>query len=343
MKFKNILVTGAAGFIGYHLSKRLLNEGVKVTGLDMMSQYYDVKLKQDRIETIIDHPNFTFSTIDLRHNEMVYQLFNHNEFDAVVHLAAQAGVRYSLEDPHEYVGTNLYGFLNVLEGCRHHNIKHLLFASSSSVYGANTKIPFSVHDNVDHPLSIYAATKKGSEMMAHSYSNLFDVPCTGVRFFTVYGPWGRPDLSLFIFTKAIIEGKPIQVFNHGNMQRDFTYIDDVVESLIRLIDKVPESVPSWDSDNPDPSYSYAPYKLYNIGNHDPIELNKFIEIIEDTIGKKAEKEYLGMQDGDVQITYADVNDLINDIGYKPSTRIEDGIRNFIDWYKEYYRIGEEHE
>lgn len=337
MNQKTVLVTGAAGFIGYHLSKRLISDNVKVIGIDNFSKYYDVKLKQDRIETIIDDPNFRFSMMDLRDKEMIQHIFEMYDFDVVVHLAAQAGVRYSLKNPHEYVDTNLMGFVNILEGCRHHKIKHLVFASSSSVYGANTKMPLSTHDIVDHPLSIYAATKKGSEMMAHSYSNLYDVPCTGVRFFTVYGPWGRPDLFLFLITKAIYERTKIQVFNHGNMKRDFTYVDDVVEALTRIMDRPPTGESNWEGD---PSKSYCKYKIYNIGNSNPVGLMEVIKLIENTIGEEAIKEFVGMQDGDVKMTYADVEDLLKDFNFQPTTPIEVGIKKFIDWYKEYYRIGE---
>jgi len=334
---KNILVTGAAGFIGYHLSKKLLDEGHCVTGIDNMNPYYDVKLKHDRIETIIDNPEFTFHKMDLQDAMMIDYLFKTNVFDIVFNMGAQAGVRYSIDSPQTYIDSNVTGFLNILEGCRHYDIEHLIFASSSSVYGANQKIPFSTTDNVDHPMAIYPATKKANEMMAHAYSSLFNIPCTGVRFFTVYGPYGRPDLSLFLFVKAILEDKPIKVFNNGDMSRDFTYVDDVVESLVRLMYIIPTPENNWESN---PSKSYCPYRLYNIGNHDPINLNDFIKLIEEALGKEAEKVYLGMQDGDVQRTYADVNDLINTIGYKPSTPIKEGIKKFVDWYKEYYRIGE---
>jgi len=334
MKIKNILVTGAAGFIGYHLSKRLISEGFNVTGIDNMSPYYDVSLKEARIRTIITEPRFKFIEMDLADNQTMEVLFAHHEFDVVFNLAAQAGVRHSLTHPHDYIKSNVTGFMNVLEGCRYHGVKHLLFASSSSVYGANTKMPLSTHDNVDHPKAIYPATKKANEMMAHAYSSLYDLPCSGIRFFTVYGPYGRPDLSLFIFVKAILENKPIQVFNHGDMSRDFTYVDDVVESLTRLMRILPTPESDWETD---PAISYAPYKIYNIGNSDPINLNRFIEIIEELLEKEAIKEYLGMQAGDVKATYADVDDLMNTIGYKPETTIRDGIKKFIEWYKEYYK------
>ena len=335
-----ILVTGAAGFIGYHLSKRLVEAGLDVVGLDSMTPYYDVTLKQDRIKTIFDHPKFEFRKIDLADRDKMEKLFKEFQFDVVVNLAAQAGVRYSLKHPHTYTRSNVEGFLNILEGCRHTNVQHLLFASSSSVYGSNTKMPLSNHDNVDHPISLYAATKKANEMMAHSYSHLYGIPCTGLRFFTVYGPWGRPDLSLFIFTKAIFENTSFEVFNYGDMERDFTYIDDVVEGIIRVMIKPPERNPDWDATNPDPSISNAPFKIYNIGNNSPINLKVFIEILEQTIGKTCKKYFVGMQDGDVRKTYADVDDLQNDVGFKPSTPVEVGIKNFVDWYKKYYKVGE---
>ncbi len=339
-EYKNVLVTGAAGFIGFHLCEELISMGLNVIGIDNLSPYYDVSLKKDRIETIITNSNFTFLKMDLIDREMIEALFQNNNFDVVVHLAAQAGVRYSIENPHAYTDTNVGGFTNILEGCRNNDVKHLLFASSSSVYGANTKIPFSTHDGIDHPLSLYAATKKANEMMAHCYSSLYDLPCTGLRFFTVYGPWGRPDLSLFIFTKLIIEGKPIQIFNYGNMARDFTYVNDVIESIIRIMNKLPEPNPKWDGDNPDPATSYAPYKIYNIGNNNPVKLNRFVEIIEETLGLVAEKDYVGMPAGDVPVTYADVDDLVRDFGFKPETPIEVGIQRFVEWYKEYYKIGD---
>ena len=334
---KKILVTGAAGFIGFTLSKRLLELGDEVVGLDNLNDYYDVNLKLSRLKQITMQENFKPVRLDLADRDGMARLFKEENFDVVVNLAAQAGVRYSLINPHAYVDTNLVGFVNILEGCRHNNIKHLVFASSSSVYGANTHMPFSVHHNVDHPVSLYAASKKANELMAHTYASLFKLPSTGLRFFTVYGPWGRPDMALFIFTKAILEDKPIDVFNFGRMQRDFTYIDDIVEGVVRVIDRIPGPNPEWSGNNPDPSSSYAPYKLYNIGNNNPVELMHFIEVLEDCLGKKAEKNLLPIQAGDVPATYADVDDLINDVGFKPSTTIESGIKKFVEWYKAYYK------
>ena len=335
---RKILITGAAGFIGFTLSKRLLEQGDEVVGLDNLNDYYDVNLKLSRLKQITMQENFKPVRLDLADRDGVTRLFREEKFDVVVNLAAQAGVRYSLINPHAYVDTNLVGFANVLEGCRHNDIKHLVFASSSSVYGANTKMPFSVHHNVDHPVSLYAATKKANELMAHTYASLYKLPSTGLRFFTVYGPWGRPDMALFLFTKAILEGKPIEVFNYGKMQRDFTYIDDIVEGVVRVIDRIPGPNPEWAGDKPDPSTSYAPYKVYNIGNNNPVELMHFIEVLEDCLGKKAEKNLLPIQAGDVPATYADVDDLIRDIGFKPSTSIEEGIKKFVEWYKEYYKV-----
>jgi UDP-glucuronate 4-epimerase len=335
---KKILVTGAAGFIGFHLSKRLLERGDEVVGLDNLNDYYDVNLKLSRLKQITMQVNFKPVRLDLADRDGMARLFKEEVFDVVVNLAAQAGVRYSLINPHAYVDTNLVGFVNILEGCRHNGIKHLVFASSSSVYGANTHMPFSVHHNVDHPVSLYAATKKSNELMAHTYASLYKLPSTGLRFFTVYGPWGRPDMALFLFTKAILEGTPIDVFNYGKMQRDFTYIDDIVEGVVRVIDRIPGSNPEWSGDKPDPSTSYAPYKLYNIGNNNPVELLHFIEVLEDCLGKKAEKNLLPIQAGDVPATYADVDDLMGNIGFKPSTSIKKGIKNFVEWYKEYYKI-----
>ncbi len=334
---KNILVTGAAGFIGFHLSKRLMQDGYRVFGLDNINDYYDVRIKHDRLEQLKDHDHFEFHKTDLANQDDLDRIFSEQSIDAVVNLAAQAGVRYSLINPQAYVNSNLVGFVNILECCRHHQIKHLVFASSSSVYGANTKMPFSVHHNVDHPVSLYAASKKSNELMAHTYSHLFNLPCTGLRFFTVYGPWGRPDMALFLFTKAITEGKPIKVFNHGKMQRDFTYIDDIVEGVVRVMEKIPESNLSWNGDDPDPGTSYKPYKIYNIGNNNPVQLSEFIEEIENALGSKAEKEYMDMQPGDVPATYADVDDLMHDVGFKPATPLSVGIQQFIDWYKSYYR------
>jgi UDP-glucuronate 4-epimerase len=326
-----ILVTGAAGFIGFYLSKKLLSLSHEVIGLDNINDYYDVSLKMARLNQIKEEKGFTFHKLDLTDRDNIEQLFAENKFDIVVHLAAQAGVRYSLMNPHAYVDSNLVGFMNILECCRHNDVKHLVFASSSSVYGSNTKIPFSTDDNVDHPVSLYAATKKANELMAHTYSHLYGLPCTGLRFFTVYGPWGRPDMAYFLFTKAILDKKPIKVFNYGKMQRDFTYIDDIVEGVIRVMNHLPQP-------NLDQSNSKAPYKIYNIGNNQPVQLVKFIEIIEDCLGMKAEKNLLPIQPGDVPITYADVDDLVRDVGFKPSTPIEVGIQKFVDWYKNYHAI-----
>ena len=337
-KYEKVLVTGAAGFIGFQLSRRLLNDGIRVTGVDNLNPYYDVRLKEDRLGKISSADNFTFVNLDLTDREALEDLFGSIDFDVVVNLAAQAGVRYSLTHPHAYVDSNLVGFVNILECCRHHKVKHLVFASSSSVYGANTNMPFSIHQNVDHPVSLYAATKKANELMAHTYSHLYGLCCTGLRFFTVYGPWGRPDMALFLFTKAITEGKPITVFNHGKMQRDFTYIDDIIEGVVRVMARLPEPDPAWRGDNPDPGTSYAPYKLYNIGNNNPVELIEFIEEIEKALGRKAEKEFVDLQPGDVVATYADVDDLMQDVGFKPETSIATGIRRFIEWYKDYYAV-----
>lgn len=337
-KYERVLVTGAAGFIGFQLSRRLLNDGVRVTGVDNLNPYYDVQLKQDRLDQIASDDNFTFVNLDLVDRTALEDLFDRNNFDVVVNLAAQAGVRYSLTNPQAYVDSNLVGFVNILECCRHHQVKHLVFASSSSVYGANTNMPFSIHHNVDHPVSLYAATKKANELMAHTYSHLYGLCCTGLRFFTVYGPWGRPDMALFLFTKAISEGKPIKVFNHGKMQRDFTYIDDIIEGVVRVMAHLPEANPAWRGDNPDPGTSYAPYKIYNIGNNNPVQLLEFIEEIERALGKEAQKEFLDLQPGDVPATYADVDDLMQDVGFKPETSIATGIRRFVDWYRDYYAV-----
>jgi UDP-glucuronate 4-epimerase len=336
--FQKVLVTGAAGFIGFHLCRRLLHEGYTVVGIDNMSAYYDVRLKESRLEQLKTHDRFTFEKLDIANLKGLKTLFSRESFEVVVNLAAQAGVRYSLENPHAYVEANVVGFVNLLECCRHHQVKHFVFASSSSVYGANTQMPFSVHHNVDHPVSLYAASKKSNELMAHTYSHLFDLACTGLRFFTVYGPWGRPDMALFLFADAIFKDKPIKVFNHGKMLRDFTYIDDIVEGVVRVMRRMPEANPSWSSDAPDPGTSYVRYKIYNIGNNQPVELTTFIETIEDIIGKKAKKNFMDLQAGDVPATYADIDDLIQDVGFKPSTPLETGIRNFIDWYKDYYGL-----
>ena len=333
-----ILVTGVAGFIGFHLCKRLIERGDEVTGIDNINDYYDIKLKFDRLRQIESCKNFQFIKIDIADREGVSRLFSEKEFDIVVNLAAQAGVRYSLKNPYAYIDSNISGFLNILEGCRHTKIKHLVFASSSSVYGANTKMPYSVHHNVDHPMSLYAATKKANELMAHTYASLYHIPCTGLRFFTVYGQWGRPDMAYFLFTKAITEGKPIDVFNYGKMKRDFTYIDDITEGIVRVMDKIPEPNQNWSGNNPDSATSYAPYKLYNIGNNNPVELMRFIEVLEVFIGKKAKKNLLPIQPGDVPATFADVDDLVKDAGFKPSTTIEAGLGRFVAWYKDYYKI-----
>jgi UDP-glucuronate 4-epimerase len=334
---RKVLVTGAAGFIGFYLCRRLLDRGDEVVGLDNLNDYYDVHLKINRLRQIAGRPSFKPVRLDLADRDGIAKLFREEKFDVVVNLAAQAGVRYSLINPYSYIDSNISGFLNILEGCRHNAVKHLVFASSSSVYGANTNMPFSVHHNVDHPVSLYAATKKANELMAHTYASLYKIPSTGLRFFTVYGPWGRPDMALFLFTKAILEGKPIDVFNYGKMQRDFTYIDDITEGVVRVMERIPEPDPRWSGDDPDSATSYAPYKLYNIGNNNPVELMYFIEVLEDCLGKKAEKNLLPMQAGDVPATYADVDDLIRDVGFKPSTSIEEGIRRFVEWYREYYQ------
>jgi len=336
MKFNNVLVTGAAGFIGYHLCLRLLKDGCTVTGIDNINPYYDVSLKQARLERLTPFDTFSFFKLDIADKEALDKIFKSSKYDVVVNLAAQAGVRYSLENPQAYVDANIVGFVNLLECCRHNNIRHLVFASSSSVYGANTKMPFSVHHNVDHPVSLYAASKKANELMAHTYSHLFGLACTGLRFFTVYGPWGRPDMALFLFTRAISEQKPIQVFNHGKMQRDFTYIDDIIEGVVRIMGRLPEQNPSWNGDNPDPGTSYARYKIYNIGNNNPVELMEFIAVIEKVLGREAKKEFLDLQPGDVIATYADIDDLTKDVGFKPGTPIDTGIRRFVEWFKEYY-------
>jgi UDP-glucuronate 4-epimerase len=333
-----ILVTGAAGFIGMHVARRLLNRGDEVVGVDNLNDYYDVQLKQDRLAELLKYPNFRFTKLDLADTEGMAALFASEKFQRVVNLAAQAGVRYSLQNPHAYISSNVVGFMNILEMCRHNHVEHLVYASSSSVYGANTRMPFSIHHNVDHPVSLYAASKKANELMAHTYSHLYGLPTTGLRFFTVYGPWGRPDMALFLFTRAILEGRPIDVFNYGKMQRDFTYIDDIVEGVIRVTDRTAAANPQWSGDAPDPGTSYAPYKIYNIGNNQPVELMRLIQTLEDCLGRKAEKNLLPPQPGDVPATYADVDDLIRDVGFKPVTSIEDGVRRFVDWYQSYYRL-----
>jgi len=333
-----VLVTGTAGFIGNALALRLLDRGDEVVGVDNLDPYYDVDLKQARLARVADHPHFTDLRIDIGDREAVARAFAEYQPQRVVNLAAQAGVRYSLINPHAYVDTNLVGFVNILEGCRHHGVQHLVFASSSSVYGANTTQPFSVHHNVDHPLSLYAASKKANELMAHTYANLYNLPVTGLRFFTVYGPWGRPDMALFLFTRAILEGRPIDVFNHGNHRRDFTYIDDIVEGVIRTLDHVAAPNPEWSGAAPDPGTSCAPYRLYNIGNQQPVELMRYIEVLEDCLGRRAEKNFLPLQPGDVPDTFADVEDLIRDVNYLPRTRVEEGIARFVDWYRDFYAV-----
>ncbi len=333
-----VLITGAAGFIGSALSLRLLARGDEVIGVDNLNDYYDVNLKKARLARTVDHVNFTDVRVNLEDRAAMEVVFAKHQPQQVVNLAAQAGVRYSITHPHAYVDSNLVGFINILEGCRHNGVEHLVYASSSSVYGANTKMPFSVHDNVDHPVSLYAASKKANELMAHTYSHLYKMPTTGLRFFTVYGPWGRPDMALFMFTKNILAGKPIDVFNYGNHRRDFTYIDDIVEGVVRVLDNVAVPNPQWSSAEPDSATSYAPYRLYNIGNHNPVELLHFIEVLENCLGKKALKNMLPLQNGDVPATYADVADLIRDVGFKPDTSIETGISRFVEWYKTYYKL-----
>ncbi|MEO5600406.1 MAG: NAD-dependent epimerase [Cyclobacteriaceae bacterium] len=338
MSLQKVLITGAAGFIGFHLTQKAIKLGYSVTGIDNLNDYYDVSLKTARLNILRTLANFSFQEMDLSDRNAINQLFAKNEFTCVINLAAQAGVRYSLINPHAYLESNIHGFLNILEGCRHSNVGHLIYASSSSVYGANKKMPFSVHDNVDHPISLYAASKKSNELMAHTYSALYNLPTTGLRFFTVYGPFGRPDMALFIFTKAILEGKPIAVYNHGRMKRDFTYVDDIVEAISRLIPKVPKPDPAWSGLKPDPSSSFSPYRLFNIGNNNPVELLQFIEIIEQKVGKKAVKNLLPIQDGDVPETYADVDDLMKEVDFKPATPIEIGVGKFVDWYLDYYKV-----
>jgi UDP-glucuronate 4-epimerase len=331
-----VLVTGAAGFIGFHVAQRLLDAGQHVIGLDNLNTYYDPALKQARLNLLLGRPGFSFEKLDLADGGAIKDLFARHRFPVVIHLAAQAGVRYSLENPQAYVDANLAGFVNILEGCRHNECRHLLFASSSSVYGANTKLPFSVHDNVDHPISLYAASKKANELMAHSYSHLFRIPCTGLRFFTVYGPWGRPDMAMYIFAKAITEGGSIKLFNRGQMRRDFTYVDDVTQALVRLIDHIPQANPDWSGAAPDPGSSTAPWRIYNIGNNKPEELMRVVAVLEQELGCKAKTELLPMQPGDVPATFADVDDLVREVDFRPATSIEDGIRKFVAWYRGYH-------
>ena len=332
-----VLVTGAAGFIGNELALRLTAGGEEVCGIDNLNDYYDVSLKKARLNRLKNEPNFNFIKQDIANRKEISGLFAENDFDAVVNLAAQAGVRYSLENPSAYVDANLAGFANILEGCRQSKVKHLVFASSSSVYGANTKLPFSEQDNVDHPVSLYAATKKAAELMAHSYAHLYGLPCTGLRFFTVYGPWGRPDMAYFSFTRKILAGEPIPVFNEGRMKRDFTYIDDIVEGVMRVIDKLPNGDEQWDSDKPNPATSHAPYRIYNIGNNDTVPLLDFIHVLENCLGKKASINMQAMQKGDVKATFAKVDALNDAVGFKPSTPIETGLQRFVDWYRQYYK------
>lgn len=334
---KKILVTGAAGFIGFHLASRLLNDGHDVVALDNLNDYYDVSLKLARLSQLEGRERFTFIKMDLADREQMERMFKLQKFNIVINLAAQAGVRYSLKNPHAYIESNIVGFMNILEGCRHNDVKHLVYASSSSVYGANSTTPFSVHHTVDHPVSLYAATKKANELMAHTYSSLYGIPTTGLRFFTVYGPYGRPDMAYFSFTKAILEGKPIDVYNNGLMQRDFTYIDDIVEGVARVADRIPKANEQWCREIPDPGTSYAPYKIYNIGNNTPVELFRFIEVLEECLGKKAVKNLLPMQPGDVLSTCAEVDDLMSDVGFMPGTSIEEGIKSFVEWYRSYYK------
>jgi UDP-glucuronate 4-epimerase len=332
-----VLVTGSAGFIGSALSLRLLERGDEVIGIDCLNDYYDVVLKEARLERTMAHSSFTELRVSIDDRDAMADIFRTHQPQRVVNLAAQAGVRYSLENPLAYVDTNLLGFANILEGCRHNDVEHLVYASSSSVYGSNTNMPFSVHDNVDHPVSLYAASKKANELMAHTYSHLYRIPTTGLRFFTVYGPWGRPDMAYFKFTQNILAGKPIDVFNNGNHQRDFTYIDDIVEGVVRVLDKLPEPNPEWSGDAPDSATSTAPYRLYNMGNNNPVELMHYIEVLEDCLGKKAVKNMLPMQPGDVQATYADVSELVKAIDYKPSMSVEEGMSRFVEWYMDYYK------
>lgn len=333
---KEICITGCGGFIGFHVSKRLLAIGWKVIGIDNVNDYYDVGLKEGRLEILEGYQDFIFYREDLENNQAIDKIFNTYTFEHVIHLAAQAGVRYSLINPRAYIDANIVGFLNILEGCRQHKIKHLIYASSSSVYGGNKETPFKTSHNVDHPVSLYAATKKANELMAHTYSHLYQIPTTGLRFFTVYGPWGRPDMALFLFTKAILDDEPIQVFNYGNMLRDFTYIDDIVEGIVRLVPRIPSGNDKW-HDGLDCSTSFAPYKIYNIGNQQPIKLEDFINILEEQLGKKAMREYLPMQPGDVEMTYSDVSDLAREIDFTPKTQVVDGVKAFVEWYQWYYK------
>ena len=331
-----ILVTGAAGFIGSHTAHKLLARGYEVVGLDNLNEYYDVSLKQARLERLTPQANFRFVRLDVADEGAMRELFAREKFPRVIHLAAQAGVRYSLQEPHTYIRSNVTGTLNVLEGCRHNGVEHLVYASTSSVYGANTNMPFSVHKIADHPLSLYASTKRANELMAHNYSALFKLPTTGLRFFTVYGPWGRPDMALFMFTRNILEGKPIDVFNNGNHRRDFTYVEDIAEGVVRAAERIAQPDPNWDSGAPDPASSFAPFRIYNIGNNQPVELMRYIEVIEECLGRKAQKNFLPMQLGDVPDTFADIEDLVQEVGYRPATSVEVGVRKFVEWFCEYY-------
>ena len=335
---EKVLITGAAGFIGFHLTQKLCAIGYQVVGIDNLNDYYEVSLKEARRDILLSLEEFTFHRIDLEEKNEIDALFAEQRFDYVVNLAAQAGVRYSLENPYAYINANVTGFLNILEACRHHPVKHLVYASSSSVYGANTQMPFSTHHTVDHPVSLYAATKKSNELMAHTYSHLYGLPTTGLRFFTVYGPYGRPDMALFLFTKAILDGQPIKVFNNGEMRRDFTYVDDIVEGVARLLPHVAEPNPTWSGDAPDTASSYAPYRIYNIGNNSPVKLLDFVEAIEESLGREAEKNFMPLQDGDVVATYADVTDLMEAVDFKPATDLKTGVQQFVDWYRAYYQV-----
>ena len=333
-----VLITGAAGFIGYHTAQALLERGDQIVGLDNLNDYYDVSLKEARLAKLQSHPQFSFYRLDLADREGMTECFRKEQFDRVIHLAAQAGVRYSIENPLAYVDSNVVGTANVLEGCRYNDVQHLVYASTSSVYGANTQMPFSVHHNVDHPLSFYAATKKANELMAHVYSGLYGLPTTGLRFFTVYGPWGRPDMALFLFTKNILAGEPIDVFNYGNHRRDFTYVGDIAQGVIAAMDNIAQPNEAWSSDAPDPGTSSVPYRLYNIGNQHPVELMRYIEVLEERLGRKAEKNLLPLQAGDVPDTWADAEDLVADVGYRPNTPVEEGVARFVDWYVDYYNV-----
>lgn len=334
---QSMLITGAAGFIGFHVAKRLLEQGIRVVGIDNMNDYYDPKLKRDRLNLLLKREHFSFREINIAHTEATDAVFREEgPFPVVIHLAAQAGVRYSLEHPHTYVQSNVAGFVNMLEGCRHHGVQHFIYASSSSVYGANVQMPFRTTDSVDHPVSLYAATKKSNELMAHTYSHLFGLPTTGLRFFTVYGPWGRPDMAYFSFTRDILAGEKIRLYNNGDMRRDFTYVDDIVEGIVRLTNKPPAPNPDWDRQHPNPGTSYAPYRVYNIGNNKPVKLMEFVETLEDVLGKKASVEFAPLQPGDVLETYADISDLERDAGFRPDTPLREGLRRFAEWYRGYY-------